>query len=285
MAAANIEKADLLGRDADKYLGELRLLVEALSGTRYALESLPETATADLGRASATYWREILLRCHLASALAIHRGLRWVAGIELGYQSGNFLAFAACLRGFLESTADTHDCFRTVPHFLEKTRDAIASILTDQSAAVFVGAPSFEERLIHFTHARRLKKDERAPDAHKAKPTTDYIKSLEEAKVAEIFDLYSELCDCTHPAFGSTNFAIDVLSQDLLAFNARTEPARILELLDLYRKTIEQLPDFAFDEPVLTLGMLNLLPATEFHTQREKLPTATIRARLRTRST
>jgi hypothetical protein len=56
-----------------------------------------------------------------------------------------------------------------------------------------------EDRLIHFSHGRRLAKGEKADPAHAAKQMRDYVQVLSDGG-AKAHELYSVLCSITHPS-------------------------------------------------------------------------------------
>ena len=58
--------------------------------------------------------------------------------------------------------------------------------------------------MIHFTHARRLEKNEVAPVAHRAKHMTEYLTALQDASQKPVLECYHKLCEVTHPASPST---------------------------------------------------------------------------------
>src|ERR1700722_9317220 len=62
---------------------------------------------SDGPRMQQIYWQEMLLRAHWAAMLNLLRHARWQAGCVAAYQPpGNFLSFAANLRGLIEAALD-----------------------------------------------------------------------------------------------------------------------------------------------------------------------------------
>ncbi|MFB9978182.1 hypothetical protein ACFSQQ_16560 [Mesorhizobium kowhaii] len=59
--------------------------------------------------------------------------------------------------------------------------------------------------MVHFTHARKVEKLEKAPASHKARPTWEYVDYIEKMKISEAKNLYSELCSIVHPAADSVS--------------------------------------------------------------------------------
>src|SRR5215475_6823994 len=63
----------------------------------------------DIAAANRVYVQELLFRTHFAALTTLFRNRRWMAGIDAALKHPNYFAFCACLRGFVESAADSHD--------------------------------------------------------------------------------------------------------------------------------------------------------------------------------
>lgn len=63
----------------------------------------------DSVRGMQVYWNEILARAHLTAVVAILRSRHWINAIVAATNDKNLLAFAAALRGLIESSADTQN--------------------------------------------------------------------------------------------------------------------------------------------------------------------------------
>jgi hypothetical protein len=77
-----------------------------------------------------------------------------------------YFGFFACFRGFLESAADSAYSRGTVAYFLADNLAQISAHLQKRSISFVLGSYELEERLIHFSHGRRLGRDETADPAH-----------------------------------------------------------------------------------------------------------------------
>jgi hypothetical protein len=60
------------------------------------------------------YWREILFRAHFGACASLLRTRRWIEGACAAFEHRNYHTFMAAFRGWLESSADTFDAFRTI---------------------------------------------------------------------------------------------------------------------------------------------------------------------------
>ncbi len=158
---------------------------------------------ADLPAAMRVYWLEIIYRGHYAALTSLLRTVGWLESTIAAPSANRLLGFAASFRGLLEALADTHDAIGMTVVNLADSHALIHHALSGMLDAVAVHQ-DLEDALIHFTHARRLTKLDSAPPAHRAKPTTEYLKALEEAGGARVLDCYRALCEVTHPAAPST---------------------------------------------------------------------------------
>jgi hypothetical protein len=259
--------SDLFGATAGLYLALLQDIAPSLAGTRY--EFMPEDEFYRVGRADIkavprVYWYEILARAHLAAGSSIGRGCRWLDGAIAAGFTGNLLAFAACLRGFLEAAADSYDALGVVPSTLAEHHRGIKDALEGRARVVAVG-PELEEVLIHFTSARRVPRGESAPNTHRAKTTREYLASLVDAHVPRVEDLYAELCEFTHPAARSLDHFCTSADGRNYLFRVDLEKLVIARLLTEYAETYLRLFMFGFNPAVLILAVLRDFPIQEFH--------------------
>ena len=186
-------------------IGDLRAVKPLLRGSEYSFmpsadyQILLET---DLAGAMKVYWTEILYRAHYSSLISLLRTIGWVEATLAAARESTFYGFAASYRGLLEAAADSHDALSTtlvnLAHSHILVRQALDGVLEGMALH-----PTLENELIHFTHARRLPKEEDAPDSHRARPTTHYLKVLEGSCELPVLECYRKLCEITHPAAAS----------------------------------------------------------------------------------
>jgi hypothetical protein len=149
--------------------------------------------------AIAIYWKETLERIHLGSCSALLRHEQWLQGMLIAADDGCYFPFIASFRGLLESAADSTYSLASAPYFLADNLPQIISHLKMRKTKDLIASYQLEERLIHFSHARRLAKGETADPVHAAKQISDYLKTFTDAGI-NARELYSELCKITHPS-------------------------------------------------------------------------------------
>ncbi len=149
--------------------------------------------------AIAVYWNEMIQRIHLGSCSALLRHEQWLNGMAIAAEHECYFGFFASFRGFLESAADSAYSLGTVAYFIADNLSQIVAHLQKRTTSFVLGSYELEERLIHFSHGRRLVKGESADPAHMAKQMKEYMKSLANAG-AKAHELYSLLCSITHPS-------------------------------------------------------------------------------------
>lgn len=222
---------------------------------------------ADPSKGQQLYWSELLMRCHLAAATSILRSRRWIDGVLSAARSQNLLAFAAALRGLIESAADTSDALLPIPRTLARDRARINEALRGKSKVLLL-AKELEDVLIHYAYARKLNKGEQAPDSHKVRLVRDYVQVLEKGQVPRIVECYAKLCDFTHPGASSVHMWLAPKSDLELELATNREAVLIDWFLAEYEGMFLQLLMFAFNLPIVTLAVLNYFDLPGFHTPR-----------------
>lgn len=211
------------------------------------------------GTANRVYVEEILFRAHWASLAAVLRNRRWMHGMDAALKYPNFFTFCACLRGMLESAADSYDSLRLV---LATIAEHFASFRLALSGKVESGAiccTELEDTLIHFTHGRKVEKMEDVPASHRAKTMQQYIATLEASGSNRFRDLYRELCEITHPAAYTVHFfaAAEAVDEGEFKFVDPNDMPFILEIISRYDDTFGALFQKTFNSAFLTLHVLN----------------------------
>lgn len=151
--------------------------------------------------------RELLYNCHMSAILGMIRNARWIDACWREYEAQNLLAWANNMRALIESVADSYfDTFHLAFSIAENKRSFL-SALGGLSGDNLYNVEEFEAKIIHFFQGRKLTKAEKAtlPEAHEAKPTWKYVKTLESSDLAGLYDLYSRLSEISHPSSHSLN--------------------------------------------------------------------------------
>lgn len=151
-------------------------------------------------RAQAIYWREMTLRIHLACCASLLRHADWLNTLLLAIENDNFFGTLAACRGFLESAADTFYSIGAVPKALAPNLALIRARIKEKPSDTIFLSKELEDALIHFSHGRKLQRNEAAEPMHAAKQMREYLESLRRGGVSEVHDYYSQLCSITHPS-------------------------------------------------------------------------------------
>ena len=214
----------------------------------------------DSEQANRIVWLEILYRAHIAVSASLYRNCRLVDASVRENRASNLPGWASCSRALLESIGDSAHALRAVPTTLAENHGFIQRCLSGEEPLPS-GSTELEDRLIHFTHARRLDPGERdtVPPSHKAKPTKDYIAELQAYRLPDVSSLYSELCERSHPAASSVEYCFSPADAEA-AF--RIDPAQdrrsIDSIVDRYRHVFDNLLMVCFNPGLLSLRVLQV---------------------------
>ena len=161
----------LFGPSTVAYIQILDDMAQDLAAANYRFmdsQKFDELLASNPGEAARVYWLELLFRAHWAAASNIMRHKRWLNGCLRMYEDRpNFLGFAACLRGFVEASADACHSLNPVPLTLAQNHRAIAEALTGKASGILT-CGELEESMIHFQFARKPEKGETALPGHQA---------------------------------------------------------------------------------------------------------------------
>jgi hypothetical protein len=212
--------------------------------------------------AQATYWREMTMRVHLACCASLLRHGGWLNTVLLAVEKDNlFGAFSAC-RGFLESAADTFYSLGAVPKTLAPRLTLIRARIRERPTDTIFASRELEDRLIHFSHGRRLQRNEIAEPMHAARQMREYLDELKQGGVPDVHAYYSELCSITHPSAESVMIWFDAEKDGQEVVWQRTNVAhrdRIEKFLLSWKKTNELVVAAAFVPALMSLRMLHKL--------------------------
>lgn len=255
--------------DFATYVSKVEKLVPEFQGRQYSFmedAAYQALATSQPSQGMRIYWREILFRAHLAASTAIIRSLRWLSALIEFSARANALAFASVARGFMESAGDATTALLDIPESFAEIHAGIELALAGRLEESLMVAPTLEDDLIHFTHGRRLGKGEQAPDTHRARPIREYLEILERGKVPRIGDLYSQLCDITHPGASSVWMWVDKVSSEDYVVSIDSDQLVIEDIMTSFGDTLNRTIMFAFNPSIVTLAVLNYFSLPEVHT-------------------
>jgi hypothetical protein len=214
----------------DAYIAALDRFVKAERPYRYKYMASGDFARVlDLRERNRVYWFEILERAHCAAISALLRLERWLGAMSVTAASDNFLAFAASFRGLLESAADTRYALGDIPKALASTFGSVWRAVRSELTTLIL-SPDLEDDLIHFSHGRKLRKSEQAPESHAAKTMTIYLEALEGGASGPVHTCYAELCNVTHPAADSILYLLEKRDDGWIAFSAHADHDAIEDL-------------------------------------------------------
>ena len=212
-----------------------------------------------------TYWTEILIRAHFAATTSLMRTKLWLDGCFNAYEKANFLSFAANLRGLLEATADTCYALKPVPVTLAENFTLIVDFLgASKETRQPILCKELEDRLIHFYFARKLQRNSNEPDSHRAKTTRDYLKEIQGADTGSVLDLYSELCELSHPAMASLEHLVQNIDVHEFKIHGDDGYLFIEQLCKNNRDSFLQMTA-GINISLLTLRTLNEFPISSLH--------------------
>lgn len=256
----------IFGAEAKVLLKYADALVETLTGFNYEILTEEELVqNRDFPDVARTYCKEIMYRAHWAAATAVLRTHRWVKATSVMQESSNYLGFAASFRGLIESTGDIIDGLIHVPLTIVEHMHSICETL-ERRAVVFHDFGQLEEKLIHFTHARKLGKSSSSPATHQAKTNTDYIKQLQASGQSFMLDCYAELCQIAHPAAPSLMCFVEYDGKNLISLNNQLDNIMMADFCQRYRPVLDRIIPLSLGSPISLLKVLNLLPISEINT-------------------
>lgn len=219
-----------------------------------------EEAPKNIRHIREIYTLGIVERCHLACITSLVRGERWLTNTTESIINQNVLAFSASLRGFLEAAADAHDVLQFLPATLQKLFPYLYAVLNEceQIDGVIINIKDLEDRLIHYAYAQRQDRRTTPPPNHTNKSNQEYIQVFERFGVAGLGNLYSELCQLTHPAAPSISCFYDE-RDNYLHLNFSKDELIISGLLERYEDTIQNLISYSFNYALCGLSLINRL--------------------------
>jgi hypothetical protein len=119
-----------------------------------------------------------------------------------------------------------------------------------------------EDTLIHFSHGRKLQRNEIAEPMHAAKQMREYMESLKRGGVSDVHDYYSQLCSITHPSAETVMIWFEGEKDGDQVIWRRTNVTqrdRIDRFLVSWKETNELVVAAAFIPALMSLRMLHKL--------------------------
>lgn len=230
------------------------------------------------------YWYEILARAHWASIASIQRNHSWMKALLNAFDQNNYLAFSGALRSLIESCGDSMTSLKDIPRTLAKDAEVISVCLKGNAKKMFT-SPELEDRLIHFLYARKISKEDKKnntfPESHLAKFTTHYLTVLDNGmKDGPVMQLYSELCQLSHPAAPSILYSMNQTNRgdyQVLGYNSKFNRVAISELLSEHGQAIIQVCQYGYNNSLVLLKLLNYFNRKDLETpQLRKYPLSDI---------
>jgi hypothetical protein len=269
MTVDNGREERIFGVDGASFLRPILTLVKELEEHPVCYTYMEQTEFLSLCRkdwkaSSKVYWEELLGRAHLAAAVSIIRAYRWCSGMVVTHRESLFLPFCANFRSLIEAVGDGYDALRNVAATLATSRGPANAALLRRAEHPSI-SDELEHQLIHFSHGRKLKKGEAAPDSHVAKPATEYIRGLEKVDVPRVYECYSVLCEYTHPAARSVAQLCVPNGDGTYTLVPGHDEVRLKGLITSYEQLFPPLLMAAFNPGLLVLKVLLHLEAPRFH--------------------
>ena len=265
------DNKSLFGSESAQFIDIIDQLALAKSKSKYsfmAADDYDRALREDSDIGMQVYWNEIIARAHLTAVVAILRSRHWISALVAATNDSNLLAFAAALRGLIESSADTQSALGGIAISLAENHVNIIQALSGKLVNQCFVSKEIEDALIHFKYARHLTRAEMeiAPKTHKALQVRQYLEGLEKGQVHKVTACYQSLCDLTHPGASSVWMWIASENGVDLELNPHQDESAIAFYLTEYRETFPELLMFAFNPAVLALNVLNYFPLKKFHT-------------------
>jgi hypothetical protein len=147
---------------------------------------------------------ELVDKAHLAAVTSLVRTKRWADAACLMYESENFIGWASCARGLLESAGDIIEGLLNVAGTLATHHRSISWCLTGDADNIYTFSEP-EAALDHFVFAKWGREKE---SVLTAKSNADYVRLLASV-MPDAVEIYRRLCSVTHPAADSINYLFD----------------------------------------------------------------------------
>lgn len=255
----------VFGEKLNIYLEMANNLISDYKMYKYFISSQDAFESLGIKDMNFVYWFEIIERCHYSSYTALKRQLSWIQGILNGFSNNNYLSFCANFRGFLLSSADILYSFQAISISLAENNEQIILSLNNQLDSVLMASTELENLLIHFTHARKVDKNEHnVPSIHQAKSDRNY---LEVFKTENVSKCYEELCQITHPAKNTIDNFISYYENDKdIKLDFNKDEKNINGFIKKYEDCFPEIFS-SFNVIFLLMKVINLLKVEDYHSE------------------
>lgn len=262
---------ELFGQGAEDFVALASRIEVELSAGSITYEFFPPEDFERLlihqpPRAQRIYWHELVGRAHFAAVSSILRSAQWLEGVQVSCDRDLFLPFCANLRSLIESAADSLTGLSGVAQAFAENRVAVNEALSMKSSQ-FMISKEIEDQLIHFSHGRKLAKDEVAPQSHSAKSARSYIEILERLGLAQAHAVYGFLCQVTHPAADSVSHFLSQTGDLKFSLFPRNDRVAIAALVQKHEAFLHALLRYAFNQPIILLRVLLHIDLREYHSR------------------
>ena len=257
---------ELFGFAARLYVPLFRQIIPRVFRVHYefqdnaSFEREIRTGVHDPKEVNRIVWLEILMRAHIVVSGSLYRNCRLIDASVREYRGSNLPGWASCVRALLESIGDSADALRAVPGTLAENHRTIQRCLSGKESRLG-GSKELEDRLIHFTHGRRLDPadKDRVPASHKAKPTKDYVAELEAHGLPGVPSLYGELCEHSHPAASSIAYCFAPVDDgSTFRIDPHRDRIRIDGIVEQHRQVFGNLLGACFNSMLLSLRVFHV---------------------------
>ncbi len=216
---------------------------------------------ASISEINRIYWEETLDRIHLASVASIRRNYGWMRSVALMKAAGEITGYAAALRSLIEASVDSaYSIVPAINTYARQYKNISAAILGQANEKIYA-SPQMEDLLINFTHGRKTKKEENAPDNHKARQSFEYINMLrDDVGMAGIRELNEFLNGIVHPAANSVFFQMSCSNLDDYEIYKFTETAEVNTIQVIEQEhdvIIKALPSICLEPALIAVRALH----------------------------
>jgi hypothetical protein len=264
----NILKS-LFGKAYDNSNVIYKMITDEINKNKFEYFYLTPEAFREMGKKKGASWinqyscNEILQRIYFATITGYLRQSRWIEGICNGANTSNYLAFAASLRGFLESVTDYYDALYRIPLTLAEQYKLINRALKGEVTDFIITYKEIEDILLHFQEAN--KNDGKTylllnPKFAKAYMENEHLKHL------DLYQCYGELCEITHPAKNSLELFIDEKNY-FYSFNNEKDKILIKDFICRHSERFSELFMRFENLCIINLQLLNLFKIDRFYSK------------------
>jgi hypothetical protein len=262
---------EIFGQGAEEFAALASRIEAELSARTIRYKFLPseefaQLMVADASHAQRVYWYELVGRAHFAAASSILRSAQWVKGVQVARDQNLYLPFCANLRSLIESAADSLTGVAGAAQTFAENSGHVNAALSLKCHQIAISR-ELEDQLIHFSHGRKLAKDEDAPQSHLAKSARTYIDQLERLGLAQAHTLYGALCQVTHPASDSLSHFLWETGDVEFTLHPHNDRTAISALIQRYKVLLDALLRYAFNQPIILLRVLQHIDLPDYHSR------------------